>query len=399
MEQRTEHTAERELVEQPAVEQRPAPRAKGGKGSLRRKVILAVILTVVVQTALFLLLLGRDGFALVEGYLLARYAFIEADADVSGAVDDALNALVTGLGDRWSYYRDAEGHEALKTTRANNYVGVGITITYDREEGLYIQGVTAGGPAEKAGVLPGDIVVAVDGVSVAGEARYEGADLIAGEAGTAVELTLLGEDGSTRTVTCTRATLRSPSASGQMLEGQIGYVRLANFYTGAADSFREEVDALVEQGAESLIIDLRSDPGGYINELKEILNYLLPEGPVFQEQARWWWESVYVSDADCIDLPMVTLVNAHTYSAAELLAAQLRESVSAPVVGERTSGKGYSQITFALVNGGGLGLSVARYCMGSGTSLIGVGILPDVELPLAEDSDNQLEAAIQLLTE
>ena len=170
-----------------------------------------------------------------------------------------------------------------------------------------------------------------------------------------------------------------------------------------SSSFQKEVDALVEQGAQALIVDVRSDPGGYVAELEKILDYLLPEGPVFAQKARWWFPSVTQSDADCIDLPMVAMVNKDSYSAAELLAAQLRESVGAPIVGEPTSGKGYSQITFPLLNGGGVGLSTATYCTGSGCSLIGEGIVPDVELSLSEGavmgekSDDQLQAAIDLL--
>ena len=134
-----------------------------------------------------------------------------------------------------------------------------------------------------------------------------------------------------------------------------------------------------------------------------MLDYLLPEVPVFTHKPRWWFKTVYMSDADCIDLPMVVIVNEHTYSAAELLAAQLRETREAPIVGELTSGKGYSQVTFPLANGGGVGLSTATYCTGSGRSLIGEGIIPDVELSLPEgaaiggEDDVQLQAAIDLL--
>lgn len=368
------------------------------------KILISVVLTLVVSTGMWCALLGKSGMAMVQTWLLARFAFVEADADLDGATDAGLNAFVQGLGDQWSYYRTAEQYKQLTATRANNYVGVGVTIEYTREEGLLVRSVTEGGPADKAGVLAGDVIIAVDGVSLAGDARQEGPDRIKGKSGTQVVLTLLGEDGSTRDVTCTRGTLYHPSASGKMLEGDIGYVKLDNFYSGSADSFRHEVDALVEQGAASLIVDVRSDPGGYVAELEKILDYLLPEGPVFTQKARWWVESVYQSDADCVDLPMVAIVNAGTYSAAELLAAQLRESADAPIVGELTSGKGYSQITFPLINGGGAGLSTATYCTGNGHSLIGEGIVPDVELALDEgaeigaENDNQLQAAIELLT-
>lgn len=367
------------------------------------KVLIAVVLTLALSTGLWCVLLGRGGMAMVQTFLLARFAFVEVDADLDGAVDAGLSAFVKGLGDRWSYYRSAEGYESLKATRANNYVGVGITVDYTREEGLLVRSVREDGPAGRAGVVPGDIITAVDGTSISGEARQEGTVRIAGEPGTQVVLTLLGEDGASRDVMCIRATLHNLSASGKMLEGCVGYVKLDNFYSGSADSFKQAVDELVEQGAESLIVDVRGNPGGYISELEKILDYLLPEGPVFTHKPRWWRETVYRSDESCIDLPMAAIVNADSYSAAELLAAQLRESVDAPIVGELTSGKGYSQITFPLINGGGVGLSTATYCTGSGHSLIGEGIVPDVELELdegavmGEESDNQLRAAVELL--
>lgn len=389
------------------MKERGAPTAQKQKKRLPgwAKILITVVLTLAVSTGLWCLALGGSGMAMVETFLLSRFAFVEADADLDKAVDKGLDAFVTALGDRWSYYKDPQSYAELTERRANSYVGIGVTVDMaSREEGLLVQSVTEGGPADKAGVVPGDVITAVDGGSIAGDAREEATEKIAGEAGTRVTLTLLGEDGSTRDVTCTRATLNNASASGRMLEGDIGYVKLNNFYSGSADSFKRAVDALVEQGAQSLIVDVRSDPGGYVSELEKILDYLLPEGPVFTQKPRWWFQSVYKSDADCIDLPMVAMVNQHSYSAAELLAAQLRESAGVPIVGEQTCGKGYSQVTFPLSNGGGVGLSTATYCTGSGHSLIGEGIVPDVELSLTEgaamggEDDNQLQAAIELLT-
>lgn len=380
------------------------PKRKWWKPSGPAKAAIAVLLTLLLSTGLWCLALGPSGIAMVQTYLLARFAFVEPDADLEGATDKALTAFVDGLGDRWSYYLPAQRHQETIERRANSYVGIGVTVdSVSREEGLLVQSVTRDGPADKAGVLAGDVITAVDGVSIAGEGRETASDLIRGEEGTKVALTLLGEDGASRDVTCTRATLHNASAQGRLLDNKVGYVQLSNFYSGSADSFQAEVDALLEQGAESLLIDLRGDPGGYVSELEQILDYLLPEGPVFTHKPRWWFKSVYVSDENCVDLPMAVLVNQHSYSAAELLAAQLRESVDAPIVGERTSGKGYSQLTFPLANGGGAGLSTAAYCTGSGHSLIGEGIVPDVELSLPEgaalggEDDVQLKAALELL--
>ena len=366
------------------------------------KIIIAVVLTLVVSLGAVagaaVMVFGRDGIALMQGYLLAKFSFVETDADLFKAVDSALDGMVEGLGDRWSYYLDPESYQDTLQNRANNYVGIGITVSYDREDGLLVQEVTEEGPAQQAGVKAGDVITHVDGTSVAGDARYEATDMIAGEEGTQVELTLLGEDGATRTVTCTRQTLKSDSVSSKLLDDGVGYVRLDNFYSGAASSLSREVQSLMDQGATSLVLDVRSNPGGYVAELIVALDYLLPEGPVFTERPRWGEETVYDSDAECVDLPMAVLVDANSYSAAELFAAQLRESVQAPIVGEVTSGKGYAQLTFPLVNGGGLGLSVSAYCTGGGHSLIGEGIQPDVELSLDDSgTDNQLQAAIDLL--
>lgn len=380
------------------------PKRKWWKPTGPAKIAIAVLLTLLLSTGLWCLALGPSGIAMVQTYLLARFAFVEPDADLEGATDKALSAFVDGLGDRWSYYLPAQRHQETIERRANSYVGIGVTVdSVSREEGLLVQSVTRDGPADKAGVLAGDVITAVDGVSIAGEGRETASDRIRGEEGTKVALTLLGEDGASRDVTCTRATLHNASAQGRLLDNKVGYVQLSNFYSGSADSFQAEVDALLEQGAESLLIDLRGDPGGYVSELEQILDYLLPEGPVFTHKPRWGFKSVYVSDENCVDLPMAVLVNQHSYSAAELLAAQLRESVDAPIVGERTSGKGYSQLTFPLANGGGAGLSTAAYCTGSGHSLIGEGIVPDVELSLPEgaalggEDDVQLKAALELL--
>lgn len=377
------------------MEEARAEKRRGLPGWL--KILLAVVVTLAVTVGGTCLLLGKSGLALMEGWLLAKYAFVDTEADLDGAADKALDALVEGLGDRWSYYLTEERYQRVKESRANNYVGVGVTVSYEDERGLLVVGVTEGGPAEAAGVLAGDVITAVDGVSVAGDERYNATNKVAGEEGTDVTLTLLGEDGETREVTCRRKRLRSPSASGRMLEDNVGYVKLANFYTGSADSFRSVTDGLLADGAEGLVIDLRNDPGGYISELEDILDYLLPEGVVLTQKPRWWFRMETKSDAACVSVPMVVLVNSETYSAAELLAAQLRETYGTPIVGELTSGKGYSQVTFPLPNGGGLGISVATYCTGSGHSLIGEGITPDVELSLASDSDSQLQAALDLL--
>lgn len=361
--------------------------------------VLALVITVG-----FCAVMGKPGLTMVKAYLLAKFAFVEVDADLDSAVNQGLDSFVNGLGDRWSYFLDPEDLSATTERRANSYVGVGITVLqHSREDGLVVQAVTKDGPAEKAGIVPGDVITAIDGTPMTPDNQETSTDLIRGEAGTEVTLTVLHEDGTSEDIVCKRATVHNASASNLMLEDNLGLVRLENFYSGSAASFKENVEALLAQQPDGLVIDVRSNPGGYVDELESILDYLLPEGPVFRMKPRWGTETVKESDADCIDLPMVVLVNADTYSAAELLAAQLRESVGAKIVGEVTSGKGYSQMTYSLPNGSGMGISTAEYTTGGGHSLIGEGITPDVDLnmdrsiPLLGEADTQLQAAVELL--
>ena len=339
---------------------------------------------------------GTYDASMLEALKLVEDKFV-GEYDETAAVDTALEALVDGLGDRWSYYLTEEEYQAQNQRRTNQYVGIGVTITYEREDGLLIREVTAGGPAEEAGLLAGEVITAVDGTSLAGEARYDGASLIQGEEGTAVSLEVLGTDGASRTVEVKRASVETDPVTSQMLEGNVGYVALANFYDNSAARLEEAVNELVDQGAEALIFDMRNNGGGYLNQLTDMLDFLLPEGPIFITRDKAGHEEITNSDASCVDLPMVVLVNADTYSAAEFFAAELQEWGVAKIVGEPTSGKGYSQQTFALPHGGAVAISTASYYTGSGTSLIGTGLTLDEEVYLTEQGDAQLEAALELL--
>lgn len=353
---------------------------------------IVALVTMIVTLGLLALLLGREGLSLVQGWLLARWAFVEEDADLGRAADNALSGMVSGLGDRWSYYITPDGYQSLVDRRANRYVGIGVTVDYSDERGLLIRAVNEGSPAAQAGLAAGELIVAVDGQSVEGDARYEGVDLIGGQEGAEQVLTVLGTDGARRDVTLTLQYIPVPVVTGELLDNSMGLVTIRNFNTKASQELRETVNDLTARGAAALLFDVRNDGGGYLDELTDILDFLLPEGDVFRHDPRWGFSATTHSDEDHIDLPFGVLVNKETYSAAELFAAQLRETTGAPIVGEVTSGKGYSQNTFRLPNGGALGLSTARYCTGSGVSLIGVGLTPDITLSLSEEQAAQLSA-------
>lgn len=359
-------------------------------------VLLTVVVTVGVGLGVIYQMVGKEGLSLLEGLHLINEKFV-GEYDEGEVVDAALEGMVEGLGDRWSYFLTEEEYEAQNQRRTNQYVGVGVTVSYASEEGLQIVEVTAGGPAAEAGLQPGELITAVDGFSLAGEARYEGANKIQGEEGTTVSLEVRGTDGQTRTVELKRTKLETDPVSAEMLENNVGYVRLSNFYDRSADRLKEEVTRLQEEGATALVFDMRNNGGGYLSQLTDMLDFLLPEGPIFITRDRAGNEKVTQSDASCVDLPMAVLVNADTYSAAEFFAAELQEWGVAVIVGEPTSGKGYSQQTFELPNGSAVAISTGAYFTGSGTSLIGTGLTLDKEVYLTDQGDAQLEAALELL--
>lgn len=362
--------------------------------------LLAVVLTLGVAVGGSLLALrltvGEGALSLLGGLLLVNTRFVGEYEPVE-AVDAALEGMVKGLGDRWSYYLNAEAYEAQNLRRKNQYVGIGVTVSYEREEGLLILEVTPGSPAEEAGLLPGEVITRAEGVSLAGEGRYQGSEYIRGEAGTTAVLEVLGTGGTTRTVEVRREAVATDPVSYEMLEDSVGYVKLANFYENSAQRLKEAVEDLQAQGARALVFDMRNNGGGYLTQLTEMLDFLLPEGPIFISRSRSGREEVIQSDAACVDLPMAVLVNEDTYSAAEFFAAQLQEDGAAVIVGVPTSGKGYSQQTFPLPHGGALNISTAAYFTGDGTSLIGTGLRLDAQVEQTEEGDAQLEAALALL--
>lgn len=360
----------------------------------KKQMICAVLLTAALTLGGVLLLLcallGRDGLAVMEGFVLIRTLFVE-DADLKQVADDALFAMVDATEDRWSYYLDRDWNEAQLEYEANRTTGIGVRILY-REDGLLITDTVPGGGADQAGLKAGETLRAVEGKPLYGADQAANTALIKGEKGTRVTVTVRGGDGAEREVQVLRGTWYDPPVRYELLEGEVGYVRIFNFNTGVADAFREAVDDLTAQGAKALIFDLRQNGGGFIDELTEMLDYLLPKGIVFRQTTSWGWTFKKNSDASSIGLPMAVLVDEESYSCAELFAAQLRESAGGYIIGEHTSGKGFFQYHFPMPNGGGLGLSIGRYTTGSGVSLAGVGIEPDKLVSLTEEEENWFNA-------
>ena len=306
------------------------------------------------------------------------------DVDWKVAEDYAAAGMIEGLGDRWSYYMSAENYQSYLEQMSNSYVGVGITVTEREDRYLEILEVTKGGPADGAGVEPGGVLIRVGEQDIS-EVGINGATvLIKGEEGTDVTLTIrYGEE--ERDYTMTRAYFEVTVAWGRMLDDHIGLVTIENFDGRCADETLAAVEELLTQGAEALIFDVRNNPGGYKTELCEVLDYLLPEGPLFRSEYYDGKIQVDESNADFLDVPMAVLVNSESISAAEFFAAALAEYDAATVVGEQTIGKGYFQNAYELSDGSAVGLSIGKYTTPNGVNLTNVGITPDVVVEVSDE--------------
>ena len=340
------------------------------------------------------------------------YYFVE-DVELDRLTDTAAAGMVAGTGDRWSYYVSAEDMAQYTEQVTNSYMGVGITISGAdaTDDGFPVTQVTPGGPADIAGLQVGDVLNAVDGQSAILLGMEETKARVRGAEGTDVTLTLL-RDGAPYDVTITRGSVNVAVAEGTLLDGGIGLVTIANFDANAADETIACIEELMQQGATSLLFDVRNNPGGLRAELVRILDYLLPEGLLFQSTNYKGDTSQDLSDPACLEVPMAVLVNANSYSAAEFFAACLQEYGAAAVIGEQTCGKGYYQQSFVLADGSAINISTGAYFTPAGKSLIGEGIAPDVAVSMdmeqtamlyaglldAED-DAQLQAALEYLTD
>lgn len=334
-----------------------------------------------------------------------------ADYEPDRLTDEALRGAVGSL-DAWSYYMNAEEYAAYQDYSANRYQGIGVTISKDEETGGFLVISTQkDGPAQLAGIVPGDIILAVDGQSVTeGDTEYL-RSLIQADFGKNAMLTVLCEDGTEREVSVSCEEIYSSPVSYEMLADDVGYIIISNFREGAGEEAGAAVDALIGEGARSLLFDVRSNPGGQVSELVEILDHLLPEGDVFIRADKNGNEHIDRSDAACIDLPIAVLVNADSYSAAEFFAAALREYGRAQIVGEATTGKARSQITVELADGSAVHLSKYTYLTPQRNDLYEAGgLTPDVEIPLTDEErldfdtgwlepedDPQVQAGIDVL--
>ncbi len=320
----------------------------------------------------------------------------------------AIRGMVNAYGDENTAFIEPSRAAIFREDVTGSFEGIGAAVRMDELGRLLIAEPFAGRPAAEAGVLRGDVVLAVDGVSLQGLSLYEAIGLIRGPAGTTVVLTIF-RDGVDEPfdVSVVRARIEIEVVESDRLEGDIGYIRLSEFSRGATGKTAEAIQELRAQGTlKGLILDLRDNPGGLLDESIFVSSQFIDEGVITIERLKGNDEQVFEaqSGGTALDLPLVVLVNRGSASASEIVAGAIQENDRGTVLGEQTFGKGTVQIPHTLSDGSELRVTIAEWLTPSGKQISGEGIVPDVYVErtqedFVEGRDPQLERAIEYLLE
>ena len=278
-------------------------------------------------------------------------------ADRARMGQSAAAAMVSGLGDKWSYYMSPDEYRSYKLSSANEYSGIGMSISKEESGYFRVISVNAGSAAAEAGVSAGMIISSVDGENVRDLSEDEARTLIRSKLNSKFTLGITG--GTELTVDCKKT--HQSAVNYRKEKTDAGYVQIYNFEAGSAQEAIDAIEALLEQNIVALCIDLRGNPGGLAGETEALLDYLLPAGTVFYTTDRQGREKAATSDSMCIQLPMVVLVNGETYGEAEVFAAAMQEYQWATLFGETTTGSTRDQETIELSDGSAIRLSTKSY--------------------------------------
>ena len=352
----------------------------------------------------------RDIF--VEDERAVRAEIIDAieDGFYKKVDEDALDqasykGIVRELEDRFSHYLTPEEADLFNQSVSGRFEGVGMTVQ-EHPRGLLVATVFEGSPAEKAGIRKDDVITHVNGKSIAGESTDVSTAKIKGKPGTSVRLTVLegGDKDKRRTVEVERASIEIPIVKGEIVtrDGvKVGHIQLSSFTSGVHGRLSEEIDRLLDKGAEGIVLDLRGNGGGLLREAVLVSSVFIEDGTIVSTKGRRRAERVYKAEGDAIDedIPVVVLVDRGSASASEIVTGALRDSHRATITGERTFGKGVFQELEPLSNGGALDLTVGSYDLPSGENISNKGVDPQVkarDLPRT-DRDEALPIALEEL--
>ena len=335
------------------------------------------------------------------------YKELDSDTLVQGAID----GMMESVGDPYTFYYTPEDLAKMYEDHNGLYCGVGMLVSSDKQGRLVVLRVFKNSPAQTAGLLPGDVILSADGEAVSAEtteAMNMATARIKGEAGTYVKLSILRKE-QTLELDIERNNVSVNRVEYQILDGNVGYLVLYEFFGDAVSGVREALNAFEEAGVRGIIFDVRSNTGGQLDICLDICDMVLPEGLIVYTEDRNGRRENYYSNADRCEIPMVVLVNEMSASASEIFAASIQDYGVAKIVGMKTFGKGIVQTQYEFPSdGAGMQLTTSRYFTPKGRSIHGEGVTPDVVVEMNDsydasiyapdmNNDNQLKTAYDVL--
>ncbi len=379
------------------------------------KIIMLMIITIIVTSLV-------TAFATYH-YMTNNVKFSKKDTDLNGLeytlsmfrkeleetymgeindeelIEGAMKGYIEALGDPYTVYYTKEEMDEIMQETDGSYVGIGVYIMQDvKNDAISIVSPIADSPAEEVGLLPGDIIKKVDGISYSGSQMEEASNKIKGEEGTKVTLEIL-RGTETKVFEITRKKIVLEHIIAKKLENNIGYIQILDFEGECAKEFQKKYEGLKKQGITKLIVDLRNNGGGLVNESIKIADFFTKKDETLLITAdKNGKEEVTKATSDpIIELPVVLLVNEYSASASEIFAGALKDNKIATLVGETTYGKGIIQTLQRLSDGSGLKITTEKYYTPNRNEIHKIGITPDIKVELKEDEDTQLQKAIEVL--
>ena len=343
----------------------------------------------------------------VRGLLESNYL---RGVDENKILDGAISGMTNSLNDPYTVYLNQKDYEDLKTETRGTYAGIGIVVSADQSDNtITVVSPIEDTPGQKAGILHGDKITKVNGIEVKGSELDKAVSMMKGAKGTQVVLTIVRKDVSKPILkTITRDNIVLKTVRDEVLKNNIGYIRISMFDEKTADNFMKSYDKLMQKKVKGLVIDVRDNPGGLLQQVVEVADRLVPKGTIVYTEDKNKIKKYWTSDPKQVDIPVALLVNGGSASASEILGGALKDTKKATLIGTKTFGKGVVQDVIDLKDGTALKVTISEYFTPKGISIHGKGIQPDIEVKLpdkyksssqvSEAEDTQLQKAIEILT-
>lgn len=338
------------------------------------------------------------------GELVDKYYLWDIDSDVME--EKIIDGYISGLDDKYALYYTPEEFTELQESVSGSYAGIGVSIVMNDDNLIEVYKVFSGSPAEEAGIHVGDLIISAED-----ETNFETLDdlvaIVRGLPGTKVNIVIKRGDEEIP-MSIERAKIQIDTVEYRMIDDKIGYIYISEFETVTVDQFNQAINDLFAQGMESVILDLRDNPGGDYDTVVAMADRVLPEGPIMTVKDKEGTIKTENSDAEhSLEIPMAILINGNSASASEVFVGAIQDYDMAVIIGEQSYGKGIVQSIYSFPDGSGVKFTTEEYYTPSGDSIHGVGITPDIviEMPgeayddgvLEEEEDTQLQKAIEEL--